>query len=243
MSVLQRKAQAGKQEYHARSMTVPKALRIGLAKAADEDLSLALAVIGATQSKCQGDALSEVLNADDLFLMLDGARGALGGAALAEGFVAALVQQQTIGRVSPVSEGGRRLTTTDAALCAPLVESLFERAYQLLETDKDRAVIGQFKFGARCEDLRLFQLALEEPEYIVIKLTVDVAAGTLQSAMTLVLPVRTAGRLTAEADLEGPQNEASDDSTLEKVIFDLKGDPDQFTEFSHSLYLPLIDIH
>ena len=47
MSVLQRIAQAGKQEHQVRSMTVPKSLRVGLAKTADELLGMALVVIGA----------------------------------------------------------------------------------------------------------------------------------------------------------------------------------------------------
>ena len=58
MSVLQRKARAGNEERQARSMTVPKSLRVGLAKAGDDLFDMALAVIGVTLEKISNDEVS-----------------------------------------------------------------------------------------------------------------------------------------------------------------------------------------
>ena len=190
MSVLRRKAQAGKQEHQARSMTVSKSLRIGLAKSADDVLDMALVVIGATQEKCECTSLTAELDKNDLLVLVDGPFGAVGGVVMGAGLVAALVQQQTTGKVTPPSENARRLTATDASLCAPLMDMLFQKANGLLETDRDRADLGLYRFGARAENKRLFELALEEPEYHVLRLTIDVAGGVLQSALTLILPMR-----------------------------------------------------
>ena len=221
MSVLQRIAQAGKQEHQVRSMTVPKSLRVGLAKTADELLGMALVVIGATLERRQADALADVMNDDDLLLTLDGPSGAIGGAIVGGGLVAALVQQQTTGRVSQPQEETRPLTSTDAALCEPVLNRLFAKAHSLLETDEDRAVLGTFRFGARSENVRLFQLALEEPEYNVIRLTVDVAAGTLQSGLVLILPE---GKRAATFESIAPdeEGEPSPVTTLEPTIMGLR---------------------
>ena len=202
MSVLQRKVQAGKQEHQARSMTVPKSLRVGLAKVADEKLGMALAVIGATQEKCTSEAVSDKLEAGALHVLLDGPNGATGGAVLGGSLVGALVQQQTTGRVAASQPTERRLTATDAALCAPLIDGLFARANGLLETQPDKDLLACFRFGARIESPRVFALALGEPEYHLIRLTIDVAVGTCQSNMMLILPMPGAQEMPMSPEAE-----------------------------------------
>ena len=98
MSVLQRKAQVGKQEHQARAMTVPKALRVGLAKVADDAFDMALAVIGVTKETAAASVVLEDVGEETLLLLLDGVAGKVGGALLGSALVSALVQQQTTGR-------------------------------------------------------------------------------------------------------------------------------------------------
>ena len=188
MSVLQRKARAGNEERQARSMTVPKSLRIGLAKVADDLFDLALAVIGVSRETWSGDGVSQQVEDGPLLVLLDGAHGSIGGAIIDAALVQALVQQQTMGKVFAAQESERRLTATDAALCAPLLDQLFKTANSLLEEEDDRRLLAPFAFGAHCENARLFALALDAPEYHVLRLTVDIAAGISQSTMTLILP-------------------------------------------------------
>ena len=171
-------------------MTVAKALRVSFAKVADKLLDLALAVIGVTRERCDGDQLPDKIDEAGLLLLLDGPGGATGGAVLGAGLVTALVQQQITGRVhpAPATPAERRMTATDAALCAPVLEALFERAHGMLETPKDKGVLNRYSFGARCENARLFNLALGAHEYHLIHMTVDLAGGAVQSTMTLILP-------------------------------------------------------
>ncbi|MEM6563799.1 MAG: FliM/FliN family flagellar motor C-terminal domain-containing protein [Pseudomonadota bacterium] len=189
MSVLQRKAQAGKKEHQARAMTVAKSLRVGLARTADDVFDMAMAVIGFSQDVRADDAVFKDLAEGALLVFLDGPRRATGGAVLGAPLVTALVQQQTTGKISDVSATERIMTATDAALCAPMLDALFAKANALLETAEDRAVVASYKFGARAEDSRLFALALDAAEYHVIRLTIDIASGKMQSEMTLILPV------------------------------------------------------
>jgi flagellar motor switch/type III secretory pathway protein FliN len=189
MSVLQRKAQVGRQEHQARAMTVAKALRVGLAKVGEEPFGMALAAIGVTQEKTTIERLLEDAGEGKLALMLDGPGGKTAGALIGRNLVSAMVQQQTTGRVSASEVSDRKMTSTDAALCAPLVDLLFARANALLETPQERDVLPLFKFGARADSLRLFAMGLEEPEYNVMRLTVDIAAGAAQAPLILILPI------------------------------------------------------
>lgn len=188
MSVLQRKAQVGKQEHQARAMTVPKALRVGLAKVADDAFDMALAVIGVTKETAAASVVLEDVGEETLLLLLDGVAGKVGGALLGSALVSALVQQQTTGRVAAAVVEDRRMTATDAALCAPLIDLLFTRAHGLVDNDADRVALPCLKFGARAENKRLFELALDEVEYTVLRLTVDIAGGVAQSSLVLLLP-------------------------------------------------------
>ena len=188
MSVLQRKAQVGKQEHQARAMTVPKALRVGLAKVADDAFDMALAVIGVTKETAAASVVLEDVGEETLLLLLDGVAGKVGGALLGRALVSALVQQQTTGRVAAAVVEDRRMTATDAALCAPLIDLLFTRAHGLVDNDADRVALPCLKFGARAENKRLFELALDEVEYTVLRLTVDIAGGVAQSSLVLLLP-------------------------------------------------------
>ena len=71
MSVLQRKAKAGKEEHQARAMTVAKAMRISLAKLADDTFDMALAVIGFRRERVSGDGIGDVAGKNALLLLLD----------------------------------------------------------------------------------------------------------------------------------------------------------------------------
>lgn len=237
MSVLQRKAQVGKREHQARSMTVPKALRVALAKIADDRFGMALAVIGYTQEKCGGDELARIFGEGNLLLMLDGPDGRSGGAVLEPSLVSALVQQQTTGRVSSAPALGRRMTATDAALCAPLLDAFFERANRILETAEDKAILPPYKFGARIADERLFELALDGPEYNVLRLTVDIAGGVAQATMTFALPLPTAK--PAARDLPEGASNARAPRSLEQVVM---GAEAELTAVLCRLHLSLSDI-
>lgn len=224
MSVLQRKAQAGKQEHQARSMTVPKSLRVSLAKVADDLFDMALAVIGVTQEKCAGDGLNAVIEPDSLLLLLDGPNGATGGVMIGAGLVGALVQQQTTGRVAPEPSVDRKMTVTDAALCAPLMDALFKRANAVLETEKDKDVLSCFRFGARAENARLFELAMGAAEYHVLRLTVDVASGAFQSPMVMILPVPDERHTSIHDPTDGQKEAPPSKPTLEKTVLGLQAE-------------------
>lgn len=189
-SVMQRKVRAGQAQHQARTVSVLKALRLTLSKVGQDLFSLALAAIGATQEKTDADGCAAMFDDDHLLILLDGPEGARGAAMIDPTLVGGLIQQQTMGQVRPAPDGVlRAMTGTDASLVAPLINALLERAAVLPETAEDRAILEGYRYGAKAADVRLLMLALDAPEFHVIRLTVDMARGARQGEVVLCLPI------------------------------------------------------
>ena len=187
---MHRKTSVGKADHQARAMTLAKAFRVSLAKVADELCDMAMAVIGVRHQLCKAAALSDMLDAQSLLVLLDGTLQRRGAAVFDASFVGGLIQQQTMGKVMPAPpEETRQLTATDAAICAPFLDDLLSRAATLPEEEAQRLLIEGFRFGAFSEEPRQLMMALDRPEYEVFHLTVDMAGGVRQGQIMLCFPV------------------------------------------------------
>ena len=189
-SALHRKAQVGRVEHQTHAMSVPKALRLTVAKVANEMFGMAMAAIGIRMEKRDGDALAELFEMPALLMALDGPSGRRGAAVFDPNLVGGLIQQQTMGKVMPEVGGATRpQTATDAAICAPFLDALLDRAAVLPETEIERQLLQGYRFGIRAEDARILLMSLEAPEYQVVHITVDIAGGCRQGQIILCLPI------------------------------------------------------
>lgn len=188
-SVLARKTRAGREVRQSQTMSLAKALRLTLAKVADDQLDMAMAVIGARVETCNNEDLGQLFEDAGLLMLLDGVDRRRGAAVFDADLVGGLIQQQTMGKVTAALDGDPRpMTATDAAICAPFLDMLLARAAPLPEEAADRALLDGYAFGARVGDTRLLLMALEESEYHIVHLTVDVAGGVRQGRIMLCLP-------------------------------------------------------
>ena len=225
-SILQRKTAQGKERHQARSVTLAKAMRISVAKVARDDLDLALQAIGIVVEDVDHEGALAQLNEGSLMCLMQGAGGRMGAAQLDPGVVDGLIQQQTMGRVLPQNGAARLMTATDAAMCAGLLDALFERAAQTVEDDADRLLLRGFSFGAHVGEARLAALALEAPDYRVIRLTVDLAKGTRQGDVTLIVPAlpEAAANVPTDGNVTDASSEASRAENLTDVVMHLEAD-------------------
>ncbi|QUJ77379.1 hypothetical protein KDD17_05110 [Sulfitobacter albidus] len=175
-SLVQRKARSGRESYDARAMTLARALRLTLARTAERRMALSVSVIGQTRSTVRGVDVAAALGDDLLLLLLEGGAGRVGLAALDADLAMGLVQAQTTGRIKP-AEMNRPFTATDAALCAPLVEDLLTNGAPLPDDAREGALLAGWRFGVRADGLRTACLALDMPDYDVLTLSLDLAAG------------------------------------------------------------------
>ena len=190
ISLVQRKARTGSEAQAARAMSLGRALRVTAAKQADQMMALALGVLGVTRGTVTARDMVVRLDADALILLMDGPGVQVAAAVLEQTVVSGLIQQQTMGRIAPAVEGAapRHFTATDAALCAPFVETLMGQAAPLPEDEADRTLIAGYRFGVWAQEARQAQLALEASAYEVVEMTLDLAGGARTGKLTLIMP-------------------------------------------------------
>ncbi len=186
-SALRRKLSSGSTTLSSAPRSVMRALRLALARSADEKLKLPLTVIGAKQAVRTTEELAEVFLDDWLLLQFSGQCGttALG---LNPGCVSAIVQMQTLSQVLPDAPQARGFTDTDAAMAAPMFEDCFARARGLVEAMADIDLLSGIEFSFRAEDGRALSLGLTEDSYRVFDLTVELAGGIRQGRVLVALP-------------------------------------------------------
>lgn len=189
-TLVQRKARNAREVQAARTMSLSRALRLTAAKQAERLMGLPLSALSITRRAMVGEDVPECLNAADLMLLMDGPGAQVAAAILDPVLVAGLIQQQTTGRIKPAPEGGetRSATATDAALCAPFVESLLSCAALLPEDPEEAALLKGYRFGVWAQEPRQAQLALDASDYTVIEMTLDMAAGTRAGKLVVILP-------------------------------------------------------
>lgn len=218
-SALRRKTQVGQEQFQARAMTAARALRVSMAKVAEDEFDLAVAVIGLTETRTATKPVFEGKDDTTLLLLLETPDRGPGAALLDAALIGALVQQQTMGKVLEIPEGApaRRATRTDAALVAPFLDSLFERAGPLPDTEDHVRMLTGLRFGAEITSIRLLDMALDESEYTHFSLTIDVDGGVRQGKMELLLPPLSA----VDEFSSGSGGTTDDPKTLEPIVMSL----------------------
>lgn len=187
-STKQRKLAAGQDDRGAKGRSALRALRLGLARAARDVLELPCAVIGATQARMMQEDVPAALGEDRLLILIDGPERAVGVIGADRGCLTALIQQQTMSRVTGGEAAQRVFTPTDAAMLSPLINGALQRAADLSEIPADRECLTGYRFGAKADDMRAVVLALEAERFRVFDLTIDFDSGKMQGRMTLALP-------------------------------------------------------
>ncbi len=188
-TTLHRKVQAGQAEHQARAMSLAKALRLTLAKVAEDLFEVSMAAISVRSQFCPGDDIEKELKEAALLMLFDGPGQSRAAVMVDPAMVGALIQQQTMGKVLPVPEGAERpMTPTDAAIAAPFLDALFTRAGPVPEDPVERKLISGFRFGAWVEDARILSMSLDAPEYQLVHIDVDISGGVRQGRIVLCMP-------------------------------------------------------
>lgn len=187
--ILRRKARTAREEHQARVMSPSRAMRLGIARAADEAFELSLTATSVQLGMAaQAEAISR-FHDDRLLILLDGPAGAVGAAAIDLPILAGLIEQQTMGVVLSRSPDLRPPTETDAALVAPLLDASLAEFAQNLTGEEEEAWARGFRFGAMVEEARMLGLLLEAADFHVFHIELDMCGGAKQGEMVLALPV------------------------------------------------------
>ncbi|MHC9234561.1 FliM/FliN family flagellar motor switch protein [Pseudooceanicola sp. 502str34] len=227
-AVLRRKTLAAREGYQARVLSPDKALRLALARAADEALDLALAVRRLEVDELPlEDAVAELPEAA-LTLLLEGPEGLSGAMSLDFALMSSLVEMQTMGRLLRSPPDPRRPTRTDAALTAPLIDAAFTALEGLLEASEEGYWLTGYRFGAMMEGPRMLGLALDAGGYHRLRLELDLA-GQREGGLQILLPEREKPRAAPLPE------EAGDGPPMARVVGQARA---ELTAELHRLSLP-----
>lgn len=208
--VLRRKARAGRDERKARLMSPARAMRVSLSRSAEALFELAVSISDVQEEQLGQEALMRSVEAEMLFVLLDGPQGALGIVGIDLPLVNGFVEKQTIGRLSERIGTSRAATATDAALIAPYITQVLEGMSEELG-ELDGALTAGFGFGARIESKRHLGLLLEAPDYTVLRAQMELESGVKRGEFVLCLPVKRPESAKAAQQTTGP------DATQEPV--------------------------
>ncbi|MEZ5911730.1 MAG: FliM/FliN family flagellar motor switch protein [Paracoccaceae bacterium] len=202
-STLRRKLGSAPQPAGEQSVAT-RALRIALARAADRAANLPLEV---RTLDSQRRGLGEVLDnlpERAMNIVLEGPGEALGLLALSPGLTSALIEQQTMGRVSRTEPEPRRPTRTDAALVADFVESLCREFETALDGDPALGWAGGFHYASFLDDPRPLGLLLDDALYRLFPVNVELGNGARQATLILALPAEGRGHFATAVGAEPP---------------------------------------
>jgi flagellar motor switch protein FliM len=187
-AVLRRKAGAARAGARQRP-EVERAIGLALARAAQDMMSLPIEL---GQIEGGRATLVELLDMPEplaLFAMLEGPGESLGFVMVTAPALAALIESQTIGRVTAAEPVARRPTRTDAAMTAGLIDRLFAEVERSLGAAQDAAWVVGYRYASFLDDPRPLGLLLEDTTYRVCRLDLGFGAPVAKrGAILIALP-------------------------------------------------------
>ncbi|MEL7013966.1 MAG: FliM/FliN family flagellar motor switch protein, partial [Pseudomonadota bacterium] len=221
-SVIRKKALSGREDFDARAMSWSKAARVSLERISDRLFGLRLSVRTVEQVNKTLSELRDVVSGDRLIMLLDAygdfsgddAQAGVSGRAaviLDRGLVQTLVEVQTRGRITEAELEDRPFTQTDAAVTAQLIDPVLASVDEMMATTPQSPDPLRLRFGDKVEDGRALLLALEAPDYIVFRISLDIEAGMRSSEVLLAIP----------EDMLRPPPPAKDPTDTDADAFDL----------------------
>lgn len=190
MDVLRRKmGQGGGASGVEGVMGADRAWRLALARAARDEIGLALDVTGLRDGRASLAELVEMPPERSLIAVLDAAGSdALGLVALDPAVLAGLVGMLATGRVTAGADGPRRPTRTDAAMVAPMLDAALAGLATELHGHEAADWAEGWRYASFLDEARPLALLLDDAEYRVLRAEVSLMRGEASGEVLLALP-------------------------------------------------------
>jgi len=200
--VLRRKLAAA-QPVETGTETGARAWRVALARAARDCIGLDLAVPILRDDRRSLGELLELVPDRALLAVLEGPDQGLGLLAMSPDLMAAVIEMQTIGRVTTTPPLPRRPTRTDAAMSARLIDAALTALETALATSADLPWTAGFRYASFLDEPRPLGLLLDDVPYRLLSCDLDIANGVRQGRVLLALPAEGRGPKPAPAPPAG----------------------------------------
>ncbi len=201
-SVLRRKLRASQPAPTLSAMTPQKAMRLAVARAAEQALACAASVPEMAESRGAADEIGAALPDLALVLRLDRPDGARGLALLCPQVVGAVIEAQTIGRVTTAKAADRAPTRTDAIMVTDFLDLVLTGFAALATGCVPPPPVSGYVSAGSVADLRGALMALSDVEHVHYAVALEFADGAKAGTLHLLLPGDT-GEASAEAGPAG----------------------------------------
>ncbi len=186
--VIRRKIENARQPLAEGAPGADRGWRLALARAARDGMGLDIDFRRLTITRA---SLAEVLDlAPDraLVALLDGPQGGLGVLMLGPAVTAALIEMQTLGRLSAQAPPQRKPTRIDAAMVAGIIDRALIGLDEALAQEADLIWAGGFRYASSLDDVRPLGLILEEEAYRVLSAEIALGSAGRTGDVILILP-------------------------------------------------------
>jgi flagellar motor switch protein FliM len=192
--VIRRKVAAARGDTSDGAPGADRCWRLALARAANDEIGLPLDVTRLSVARRSLPELLDIAPDRALIAVLEGPGEGLGIIALSAPVLAAMIEMQTIGRVTSAAPSSRKPTRTDATMVAGVIDRALEDLEVGLDHDPDVTWAGGFRYASFLDDPRPLGLLLEEENYRVIDAEVRLAGGAKSGMVMMALPAEGRGR-------------------------------------------------
>ena len=202
--IIRKKVAAGRSNQPEGGPGADRAWRLALARAANDILALPLEVARLSVNRRSLAEFLELAPERALIAVLEGPAEGLGILMLSPPVLSAMIEMQTIGRVSSSAPPVRKPTRTDASMVADMIDQALQELESGLESDPDLIWAGGFHYASFLEDPRPLGLLLEEEHYRVLQAELRLGNGAKSGAVMLALPAEGRGRAPKPAPTATP---------------------------------------
>lgn len=202
--IIRKKVAAGRSGQSEGGPGADRAWRLALARAANDIIALPLDVSRLSVHRRSLAELLELAPERALIAVLEGPAEGLGILMLSPPVLSAMIEMQTMGRVSSIPPPVRKPTRTDASMVADLIDRALQELEGGLESDPDLIWAGGFRYASFLDDPRPLGLLLEEEHYRVLQAELRLGNGAKSGAVLLALPAEGRGRAPKPAPTATP---------------------------------------
>ena len=205
-SVLRRMTAAGREAARAdRAVQPARALASGLSRAAEAAMSLAVSATSSAERVGGLTDLLETVPESGLLAVLEGPGEAQGLISLDSALLSAVIEKQMTGGLSPKAPPARPVTRTDAALAADLIDAMLREFETPLRSRKEARWACGFGYSSHVEDIRPLGLLLEDVDYRIFVLELDLELGSRSGRAILALPAEGRGDVVVAENVAEPE--------------------------------------
>ncbi len=213
-------------------LTSSRALRVAMTRAADTALGLSLTVQSVGEEFLPLDGLVEALPAEVMYTALERGGEVVGLLGIDGQIRAAAIEMQTMGTLAKGTHSDRPPTKTDVMLVAPLCRALLKEMAETTTGSELDGWINDITFGAVFESLRAASLAMEDAEFRLVRLSIDLNVADRHGEIFVALP-------NHQTVFLPPEVKPLDKSWGERLHASVSAAPACLTAVLHKMALPL----